>query len=268
MMTNKLFCAALVALSTLSAAAQGPIVPVVEMKFRGLMGGVQNGKWIAPARVAPKLKKETEFVLVGRNGVEEGGVSLGKKGEQEDVCQDFTRFEFELQKDHGVAIGTTAKWNPVPRIPKAVDLNNATYKTVIANYLKKKGIAKTTIKLTEAYRVDLEGDGSEEVILAATFYKKGLDSSAAAGDYSLVLLRKAVGQVVTDHMLTGEFVLKKVGFGAPSEHHISAIADLNGDGKMEIVLYGFYYEGDSASAYEMRAGKPAVIEEFEIGCGV
>jgi hypothetical protein len=257
-----------IAVSAAASFPQNVIVPVVELKFRGLMGGVQNGKWVAPAKVAPRLKKETEFILVGRNGVEEGGVTLGKKGEQEDVCQDFTRLEFELEQDHGVAIGSAAKWNPIPRMPKAIDLNNATYKAVIAGFLKKRGIAKTTIKLTEAFRVDLEGDGTEEVVLAATFYKKGLDSNAAVGDYSVVLVRKAVGKVVTDHMLTGDFVLKKVTFGAPSEHHISAIADLNGDGKMEIVLYGFYYEGDFAGAYEMRAGKPTMIKEFEIGCGV
>ena len=260
----------LVAIGLLSVAisAQSAIVPIVELKFRGLMGGVQNGKWLAPAKVRPKLKAETEFVLVGRNGVEEGGVTFGKRGEQEDVCQDFTRFEFELEQDHGVAIGTAAKWNPVPRMPKAIDLNNPIYKTIIANYLKKKGIVKTTIKLTEAYRVDFEGDGVEEVVLAATYYKKGLDSSAAVGDYSLVLVRKAVGKIVTDHFLEGDFILKNVSFGAPTEHHISAIADLNGDGKMEVVLYGFYYEGDFASAYEVRAGRPVMIKEFEIGCGV
>jgi hypothetical protein len=267
-MKNRALSLLLIALLASASFPQATIVPVVELKFRGLMGGVQNGKWLAPSKVAPRLKKETEFVLVGRNGVEEGGVTFGKKGEQEDVCQDFTRVEFELEQDRGVAIGTGAKWNPVPRSPKSIDLNNPTYKAVVSNFLKKKGIAKTTVKLTEAYRVDLEGDGSEEVILAATYYKKGLSSDAAVGDYSVVILRKAVGKTVTDHMLTGDFMLKKVDFGAPSEHHISAIADLNGDGRMEVVLYGFYYEGDFASAYEMRAGKPTMIKEFEIGCGV
>jgi hypothetical protein len=258
----------IIVITSSNVFGQAAIIPIVELKFRGLMGGVQNGKWIAPARFRDRLKGNIEFVLVGRNGVEEGGVTLGKKGEQEDVCQDFTRFELELQQDHGVAIGTTAKWNPVPRMPRAIDLNNATYKRIIAGFLKKKGITKTTIKLTEAFRVDLEGDGVDEVILAATFYKKGLDASAAVGDYSLVIVRKAVGKAVTDHLLQGDFILKKVDFGAPTENHISAIADLNGDGKMEIVLYGFYYEGDFASAYEMRGGKPVMIKEFEIGCGV
>ena len=169
--------------------SQAPIVPIVELKFRGLLGGVQNGKWIEPTKFRDRLKGDSEFVLVSRTGVEEGGITFGKKGQQEDVCSDFTRFEFDLQSDHGVAIGAAAKWNPVPRMPKAIDLNNLTYRTVVASFLKKKGISKTTIKLTEAFRVDLEGDGAEEVVLSANFYKKGLDASAAVGDYSLVLVR-------------------------------------------------------------------------------
>lgn len=267
-MKTVLVAAVTLLFTSVTAFSQSVVVPVAELHFRGLLGGVQNGKWIAPGKVAPKLKAETEFVLVGRNGVEEGGVSLAKKGEVEDVCQDFTRFEFELKQDEGVGIGTNAKWNPVPRMPKPIDLNNATYKTAVANFLKKKGIAKPTVKITEAFRVDLEGDGTEEVVIAATFYKGGLTSSAKVGDYSLLLLRKVVGKTVTDHLLTGDFILKKVDFGAPNEYHISAIADLNGDGKMEIVFYGFYYEGDFAGAYEMRNGKPVMIKEFEIGCGV
>jgi hypothetical protein len=214
------------------------------------------------------MKPETEFVLVGWNGVEEGGVTLGKKGELEDVCQDYTRMELELKQEHGIAIGSAARWNPVPRVPKTIDPNNPTYRTVVRNFLRRKGIARPVVQIKEAFRVDLEGDGVEEVVLSATHYRNGLSSSASTGDYSFVIVRKAVGKVVTDHMLVGDFILKKVDFGAPTENHVSAIADLNGDGKMEIVLYGFYYEGEFASAYEMRNGRPVKIREFEIACGV
>ena len=248
--------------------AQSTMVPIVELTHGGLLGGVQNGKWIASTKAGPAIKEEIEFVLVGWKGVEEGGVTLGKKGEKEDVCSDFTRFEFDLKQDTGVAIGSSAKWNLVPRIPQAIDAGNATYKTVVTNFLRKKGIAKPVVKIREAFRVDLEGDGVEEVVLSATYYRKGLSSNAAVGDYSFVIVRKAVGKTVTDHMLEGEFVLKKVDFGAPNEYHVSAIADLNGDGKMEIILNGSYYEGDFAGAFEMKNGRPVKIKEFEIGCGV
>ena len=266
----KTIAALIIATSLISTPGlgQSAIVPIVELHNRGLLGGVENGKWVAPTKFSSKLKAESEFVLVGYRGVEEGGVTLGKKGEKEDVCDDFTRYEFELKQDNGVAIGSGAKWNPVPRMPKTIDKNNATYKTAVASFLKRKGIARPNVKITEAFRIDLEGDGAEEVVIAATYYKGGLTSDAKVGDYSFILLRKAVGKVVTDHMLTGDFVLKNVEFGAPNEYHVSAIADLNGDGKMEIVYYSNYYEGDSAGAFEMRNGKPVVIKEFEIGCGV
>ena len=254
--------------SNVSGFGQSVVVPIVELHFQGVLGGVLNGKWIAPTKVAPGLKLETEFILVGWNGVEEGGATLGKKGEKEDVCDDFTRFEFELKQENGVAIGSSAKWNPVPRVPKPIDRNNAIYKSAVANFLKKKGITRPNIKITEAFRIDLEGDGIDEVVIAATSYKGGLTSAAKTGDYSFLMLRKAVGKTVTYHLLVGDFVLKTIEFGAPNEYHISAIADLNGDGKMEIVYYGFYYEGDFAGAYEMRNGKPVMIKEFEVGCGV
>jgi hypothetical protein len=267
-MKTVLYLLTSIVLANVTLSGQSAVVPIVELHNRGLLGGVQNGKWVAPTKFSSKLQLDSEFVLVGFNGVEEGGVTLGKKGEKEDVCEDFTRFEFELKQETGVAIGSMAKWNPAPRIPRPIDKNNATYKTFVAKFLKKKRIAKPVVKITEAFRIDLEGDGTDEVVLAATYYKKGLDASATVGDYSLVLVRKANGKIVTDHLLEGDFILKKIDFGAPTEHHISAIADLNGDGKMEVVLYGFYYEGDFANAYEMRGGRPVKIEEFEIGCGV
>lgn len=253
---------------TTSLVAQTALVPIADMRLAGLMGGVQNGRWVASEKATPKVKSETEFVLIGINGVEEGAVTLGKKGAPGDPCQDMTPFEFDLEQDSGIAIGSGAKWNFVPRIPKPIDLNSAIYKTVVTNFLKRKGISRPMVSIKEAVRVDLEGDGTEEVLLSATHYKGGmLHPSAAPGDYSFVILRKAVGKVVTDHMLDGEFYLKNVEFGAPNEHHLSAIADLNGDGKMEVVIRGFYYEGAFASAFEMKNGRPVRIKELDIGCG-
>ena len=255
--------------AAISGSAQGGIVPIVELKYKGLMGGVQNGRWVAPTRVAPTMKSETEFVLVGWNGAEEGGVTLGKKNvEMADICENYTTVDLELDQDHGVAIGSNGQWNAVPRAPKTIDPENATYKAIVATFLRQKGIARPVVKIKEAFRVDLEGDGVEEVVLSATYYKDGLSPGAAVGDYSFVMLRKAVGKRVTNYLLEGDFFLKKVVFGAPTENHITSLADLNGDGKMEIVLHGSYYEGQFASAYEMKNGRPVEIKEFEIGCGV
>lgn len=260
---------AVLSLLAITTFGQSSIIPLVELKDRGLMGGVQNGRWIAPTKFASSMRSETEFVLVGWTGVEEGGVTLGKKNtDMGDICPEYTQFEFELEQENGVAIGSDSKWNPVPRALKPIDLENATYKTVVASFLRRKGIVRPVVKIKEAFRVDLEGDGVEEVVLSATYYKEGLSPGAAVGDYSVVLLRKAIGKVVTDHMLQGDFYTKKVQFGAPLEFHITAIADLNGDGKMEVVTHAAYYEGSGSNTFEMKNGRPVEVKELEIGCGV
>ncbi len=262
-------------ISVFQVSAQNTVVPIVEMKIRGLLGGVQNGKWLTTEQMGSKLQKDSEFVLIGASGV-----GVGNRDEVEDVCQDFYRMKMGLKTnsgvtigsdakwktDSGVAIGSSAKWNMMPRTPKEITASDATYKKVVADFLKTKGIAKPNVVIKQAYRIDLEGDGQEEVVLAATYYKNGLSAQPAVGDYSFVLVRKVSGKSAQNMLLTGDFVNKKVDFGAPNEHQISTIADLNGDGKMEIVVYGAYYEGEWTEMYEMKGSKPTKV--LEIGCGV
>ncbi len=104
------------------------------------------------------------------------------------------------------------------------------------------------------------------MVLVSTFYKKGLDSSPNVGDYSFVLLRKIVGKTVQNIVVAGDFIKRNIDFGAPNQYMLSSIADLNGDGKMEIIIYGEYYEGSWAEIYEIKENKPTKV--LETGCGV
>lgn len=258
----------IVTITTVSIFPQTKAVPVVHMNVGGLMGGSEKGKWLTASLMAEQMAEKTEFVLAGLKGVEEGGVSWGtKEPMSQDVCPDLVSLKFDLESDDGIAVGSAAKWNFVPRIPGKIRVGSTSYKTIVAKYLKSKGILKPVVNIKQAYRIDLEGDGTDEVLITATRYKGGLSSHASVGDYSVILLRKIVGKKVVTYELAGEYVKKKVEFGAPMEFNISAIADLNGDGKMEIVTYGAYYEGESAGAYELINGKPVEIKEFSIGCG-
>jgi hypothetical protein len=257
----KIFIAAVCLLiSGFAAPAQTRIVPIVDMKIKGLLGGVENGKYVDAKMTAEKLKGKENYTLYDIKGVNEGEFTIGKPEKGEDVCTDFYSVEASEAIVSGIALGDGFKWNPMPRVPKSVDLNGAVYKKAVADVLRSKGIAKTTIKLTQAVRVDLDGDGQEEVLITATRYSNGIDAlDAKVGDYSFVMLRKIVA---------GEFIKNETDYGIPSSFEISAIADLNGDGKMEIILYGEYYEGHSAWAVEMKGNKPTGIEILSIGCGV
>jgi hypothetical protein len=264
------FIAIVLALPGSVAYGQATLIPFVEMKIGGVIGGVQNGRWVAPDRAAKLMKEQTEFVLVGDSAVEEGGVTLGKliQPTADEPCDDFYAVETELEMERGIGIGSTAKWKLTPRSPKAISPDNAVYKTIVANFLKSKRIRNPNVRITQAMSVDLDGDGTNEVLISATYYKQADLPRTAIGDYSFVLMRTARGRAVANHLLAGEFYLKPEEFGAPNTYQISAIADLNGDGRMEVVLNSSYYEGNSAFVYEMKNARPVEVKALGAGCGV
>lgn len=257
---------------TFAAAVTGQtrFVPFAEMKVGGLIGGLQNGRWVRPAEAAKLMKEQTEFVLVSDQGIEEGGVTLGKliRPTAEEPCDDFYAIELELEMDSGIAIGSNATWKIMPRMPKAISVDNAVYKRVVANFLKNKGIRNPQVRIIQAIRIDLDGNGADEVLISATHYNEADLPRAAKGDYSFVLLRTSRGKAVTDHLLIGEFYLKPEEFGAPNTHQVSAVADLNGDGSMEVILSGYYYEGSFASVYQLNGGRPVEVKELGAACGL
>ncbi|MEQ1787940.1 MAG: hypothetical protein ABL966_12865, partial [Acidimicrobiales bacterium] len=87
-------------------------------------------------------------------------------------------------------------------------------------------------------------------------------------DYSVAVLRQVVdGQPVTT------ILAQSIAVDEPDQtpfvqlSRISAVADANGDGRMEIALYQRYYEGSGTSLYEVGADGQAT-EVLRSGCGV
>ncbi len=255
---------------TVSSVAQTPIIPIVDLRTGGLFGGVLNGKWISAAKTASQIKPKTEFALAGWNGVEEGGVSLADFNGETEVCGDHWSFSFELEMHNGVGIGTAAKWDPVPRKAVKIPISNAVYRKVVADFLKSKGFKDPTVEIKQIYKIDLDGNGTDEVLISATRYRSGMYESQQPGDYSFTLLRTASGKTAVNHLLEGEFYPGRITkeLWPPNVYEFTGVADLNGDGIMEILVGSQYYEGGTNGAFEIKAGKPVKIKEFEIGCGL
>ncbi len=247
--------------------AQSKIVPIVETKLGGLLGGVENGKFIDAKTTFTALKDKHEYRLYDL-ATAKYSVFTTQIEKPEVPCENFYWTKNESELVGGIALGKDAAWNPLPRQVELIDLNNTTYKKIIADVLKTNGIITKIIKITQAFRVDLEGDGREEVLLAATSYVKNIASHSEKGDYSLIVLRKINGKTVKNIILTGDFVTKRIKFGAPEKYELSAIADLNGDGRMEIVVYGKYYEGDWVETYEITNDIPVKVKKLDAGCGI
>lgn len=269
-MLKNLPLALVVILFPIYVAAQSTLVPIAVLGSGALLGGTQNGKWIAAKQVAPLMKPKMEFVLVGWNGVEEGGVSLADFRGEEEVCGEHWSFSFELEMKEGVGLGTNANWNPAPRVAASVPTTNATYRRIVSTFLRSKGISNPVVEIKQIYKIDLDGDGVDEVLISASRYKNGMYLKPSVGDYSFTLLRTVEGRVVKNHLLEGEFFSRRVprDIWPPNVYELTGVADLNGDGRMEIVVSSQYYEGITDGAFEFRGGKPTLIKELSASCGV
>lgn len=247
------------------------IVPVIDLKIGGLLGGSRDGKWLEAFPAAESIMNGAMDLDVFRpTGKQKQPFYAARRAPVEDPCDDFFGIQMEDNAHQtAIGIGVNAKWNAMPRTPKRLDANSAVYKAAVIAMLKRQGIKRPVAKISQIFSIDLDADGTNEVLITATNIKSQFGFGWGVGEYSFSMLRKVTKAGVKDYLLDGNFFKSKNDSGgAPDRYQITGIADLNGDGKMEIVLFSEYYEGEASGAFEMRNGKPELIKELQIGCGV
>ena len=273
MMKLVCFVIATCVLLSVSEATAADLHPIVEVQSGYLFGVTKEGKWIKSEQVATALSGKTTYQVYGLTQ------SLGQfkgskpKPSEEEVCSDVLTVSLSPKPEKGV-IAIHAPWNALPRKVQILDATQQVYVDAARDFLKTKGIDKPKVKIESILRVDLEGDGEEEVLISATNYfqkDEGAPMRSPAGSYSMVLLRRVVAGRVETQLVEGEFhakayVRKEDSFDAPNAYKVIAVLDLDGDGKMEIVVRSDYYEGGATTIY--RCNPKKVEELLSVSCGV
>lgn len=251
-----------------AAAAAADVATFIDLPVRFVIGGHSKGKWLTSERAGKSIKPGTSFRLFTLKG-DRGKVTITKAAPEADVCMDVWMAELDevIEKD---CIAVSAAWNPMPRAVKSADTKQDAYVKAVSEILTANGIKKPVVKIKQLLRVDLDGDGEEEVLLSATHYSDTEEGSApnaaSAGNYSFVALRRMIGGKVSTQIIEGEFYPKNMEFNAPNFYEVSGVLDLDGDGKMEIVLHSQYYEGGGTTAWKLGPKKAEKVLEIE--CGV
>ena len=257
--------------------SQDKIVLIAHNNY--LVGATQNGKWLKDEDNLTEFGKPVKFIgfdsfknaepsqIYGTLGQTGCSASVFYFGETAKVPENI--FADDSLKPI-LAIGANANWNPLPRVPKKLDPANKTYQKIALDFLKTKGIKTKNVKFENAFSIDLEGDGSDEIFLEATNYKDEngeIGSPARAGNYLFVLMRKIIKGKPQNILIGGEFHPKKPEIADyVTEFDLSAFADLNGDGKMEVIIYGLYsYGGESTEIYELE--KNVLKNVLSVKCG-
>lgn len=268
-------CLMLAAFALVGVVAPGrvvgqKVVPIVDAGGEAgcLMGGTLDGKWTAADKLAPLLRggeTYTVYELLRKVGT----VSGAKPASEGPPCEDTLFVKFSPVAEGENRIGVGGDWNAQPRLPKIESGASATYRAAVASLLRSKGIRRPVVNIVKVVRVDLEGDGVDEVLINATrghhWPSGSISHRFEAGDYSLVLLRKVIGGKVEHIIIEGEFHPRAVADSVPNEYKVAAVLDLNGDGRMEVVLAGAYYEGAWKTVYTIDGRK--VTSVLDCGCG-
>ena len=86
----------------------------------------------------------------------------------------------------------------------------------------------------------------------------------------MVMLRRVVAGKVETQLVEGEFhqrayVRKEDSFDAPNAYKVIATLDLDGDGKLEVVVGSNYYEGEEITIYRCDWKKVEAL--LSVACG-
>ncbi|MGH3650879.1 MAG: hypothetical protein ACRDU9_09245 [Acidimicrobiia bacterium] len=191
-------------------------------------------------------------------------------GPQTTVCEPLELIGVELDDPdllgefpgpYGIAI--SAPWTLQPHLFELAT-DDGTYSALAAQLLSSRGLDVAGPVIKQLIRTDLEGDGVHEVLVVAEEVTPGV--MMEVGDYSIAFMRKVVQGEVQTAVLADTVVLDEDdGFGGA--HSVGAVADLNGDGKMEIVLNSAFFEGFGVFASEYVNDDLGPVQILTTGCG-
>jgi hypothetical protein len=162
------------------------------------------------------------------------------------------------------AVAVTADWPLQPRDVRQVGLENPEYASIGAGFFEGTPTAAEGA-VAQAVRVDLDGDGIEEVLV--TYERITEPNFGAANDFTGVYVRypSADGSVV-DELLAGYVMEDPVDFPTVGRYTLAAVADLNGDGVMEVMIRERFWESGAMSVYALDDGR--LVRVGGGGCGV
>jgi len=242
--------------------------PIVDLKGGYLLGGTRRGQWLEADVIAKSLKRPIRYRLYSLDGPVGQGVGTRPTSAGE-ACPETLVVEIKptgrVPRFKEAALAVAADWNSMPRPVHKTATSSETYRRVVADVLMRAGIARPDVRIDQILRVDLDGDGTDEVLITANRHKgypgqpDQMGPDAAAGDYSLVLLRKVYKGKVRPVVLHAEFYPAGKRSTAPSKQTIAAVLDLDGDGRMEIAVKGRHYEADWMTVYKIVGLKAHVV---------
>ena len=241
-----------------------------------VMGAYQGGKWLEAEQLTRLAS--TSFTLynpLGSIGSGTANPTLTAPTEACDWNRDTTFKVGQMAQTLRPIYGVAAPWNPMPRSVSSIQPGEA-HRKAVADELRKLKV-NSPAQISQALRVDLDGDGRVEVLLSANSPAWQVNEgqvqpvyAGESGDYAIVLVRKLLNDSDLRTFVLDSAIptIPKPEYQVPTvvTRRIGGILDLDGDGKMEIIVEDWVHEGQGIRVYRWDGKKFVMVLEW--GCGV
>lgn len=213
-----------------------------------LLGGVrQDQGWVAAENAFAYVNNEAEYDFFNPRG----SIKLrGSMLEFSPTCkQYFMRSAVVLPES---MVGVAGGWVTGKRETRDLSPNDSAYMQAVTEWFQSKGTPAGKIHITRILQTDIEGDGVNEVLLSATYFKDESGHMTETGDYSVVLMRKVSGnQVLTIPLISEYYVSSAPELSYPKTYTLAEAIDLNQDGNLEVVVDVSRWEGAGAIVFRV-----------------
>lgn len=220
--------------------------------------------------VDPNIGSGTEFVLTDLTG--ERSATSGRSGES---CFDGSvgpsiDVDVEPPAPPGFGYSTLAvadpAWQLKPRRVAVVDENvPATYQALGEAAVAAAAVDATLGAIEQLVVSDLDGDGNDEALAVFEFVQPGA-TPGTTGDVAALLLIDVESRSADTVLLSAIGpVVDEFSFQVLDRFRVLDVADLNGDGRMEVIVHSWYYEGAGVIVYDYAGGE--LREVLANGCG-
>jgi hypothetical protein len=136
-------------------------------------------------------------------------------------------------------------------VPQEIPTNNEIYLQALAAWLVEQAPSQPIPVIKKIWRVDVEGNGTDEVFINATRFAESTGHNVEPRDYSVVLMRTVIGSDVVTVKLVGDYYSEAITNRFPLTYTLEFIGDLNADGQMEVVVSVSRWEGTGVMVFEI-----------------
>ena len=214
-----------------------------------LLGGVSRDAWLIPDISVSRFSGEVTYSL--HTLTQEAKYFVwGNTPAFSPICKTYS-VGTEADLDEAGFVAVVDGWNITKRPVTELSAGGQFYEQAVIDWLREEGVTTPQLDSLRAYKVDLEGDGTDEVFISATH----LDDSqhtTKAGDYSVILMRQVIGNDAVTKLIVGDvYRSQDLEITYPRTYSLTNFIDLNQDGSLEVVVEIQKWEGFGAGVFQI-----------------